>query len=129
MKTLHRIRVVLTRKGTRSFTLIVSIHNTLDRPIGTSNHQESTYDNKEHAPPHQKHPALAFLRLVLSLGPVVVQPHAAHGLDAHDGAEKGADERDERVKDGNRAGNDVRNERYPEGAAEPDRPVDWGVGV
>lgn len=129
MKALNRVRVVFTRKGTRPSALIVNVHDTLDRAISTSNHQEGTYDDEEHAPPDQKHPALTLLRLVLALGPVVVQPHAAHGLDAHDGAEKGTDERDERVEDGNRASNDVCNESDPEGAAEPGRPVNWGVGV
>lgn len=66
--------------------------------------------------------------MILAFGPVVVQPHATHGLEAHRGAEQGTDQRDEIAKDGDGAGDDVGDDGDAEGASEPDDPVLDGVG-
>lgn len=59
--------------------------------------------------------------------PVVEQPHAAHRLEAHERAEQGADQGHQRVEDGDRAGDDIRDHGHRERAAEPGAPVDPGV--
>lgn len=64
----------------------------------------------------------------LALGPVIVQPHASHGLEAHGRAEQGADQRDEVTEDGDGACDDVGDDGDAGGAAEPDDPVLDGVG-
>ena len=55
--------------------------------------------------------------------PFVVQPHAAHGLEAHEGAQKCAHERDEATEDGNRRRNDISSQGDGAGEAEPGDPV------
>lgn len=64
-----------------------------------------------------------------ALGPVVVEPHSAHWLDAHDGAQQGADKRDQGVEDGDCAGDDPGDYCYAEGAGEPGYPVRGGVAA
>ena len=58
-----------------------------------------------------------------TLSPVIIQPHAPHGLEAHERAEQGTDQRDQRVENGDGAGDDVCDYRDAEGAAEPGAPV------
>lgn len=66
--------------------------------------------------------------MILALGPVIVQPHATHGLEAHWGAEQGTNQRNEIAKDGNGASDDVGDHCDAESASEPDDPVLDGVG-
>lgn len=61
-------------------------------------------------------------------GPVVVQPHAAHGLETYESSEEGADEGYQAAEIGDRAGDDVGYEHDAGGAAEPGYPVRWRVG-
>lgn len=55
--------------------------------------------------------------------PVVVQPHAAHGLEAHQGAQECAHERDEATEDRNCRRNEVGSQRNSGSEAEPGDPV------
>lgn len=55
--------------------------------------------------------------------PVIIQPHAPHGLEAHERAEQGTDQRDQRVENGDGAGDNVCDYGDAEGAAEPGDPV------
>lgn len=58
---------------------------------------------------------------------MIVKPHGAHGLKADEGAEQGADERDEAAEDGNGGGDDVGGAGDGAGAADPGHPVNLGV--
>jgi hypothetical protein len=55
--------------------------------------------------------------------PVVVQPHAAHGLEAHQGAQKCAHERDETTEDRDCGRNNVGGQGDSGGEAKPGDPV------
>lgn len=58
---------------------------------------------------------------------MVVQPHAAHGLERQESTEEGTDERYQAIENGNGACNDVGDNGDACSAGEPDAPVLHGV--
>ena len=54
---------------------------------------------------------------------MVIEPHATHGLDGHEGTKKRTDEGHKTTKNRDGAGNDVRNDSVPGGAANPGNPM------
>jgi hypothetical protein len=98
--SLDRVRVIRAGPRTRPAVGIVANHDLNNTAIRAANHQKRATDNDKDGPAHHGDPARGLLELALV--PVVVQPHAAHGLEAHEGAEEGADERDEAAEDGDR---------------------------
>lgn len=60
--------------------------------------------------------------------PVVVKPHRAHGLEAHESTQKSTDKRHERTKVWDCARDDVRYDHDATSRAEPGDPVRDGVG-
>lgn len=123
--SLRRIRIVRTRPSRRPARLIIAVDDANDRPVGTGDHEERSRDDDEDGPEHHEHPLGRLFHLALA--PVVVKPHAAHGLEADEGAEEGADEGDETAEDGDGAGDDVGDAGAATGASDPGHPVDLGV--
>lgn len=97
------VRIISAGPRLGTAILVVRVDNTQDRPIRTADKEESTRHDNENRPRDHGLPA----PVAVGAAPVVVQPHAAHGLEAHEGAEEGADERDEAAEDGDRRGDDV----------------------
>lgn len=124
--TTDNLRIIRTRPSRRPTRLLITINNRNNRAIRPPNHEERPRKHDKRTPGHHGHPPQRLARLARA--PVVVQPHAGHGLEAHGGAEEGADERDEVAEDGDGAGDDVGDEGDAEGAADPDGPVREGVG-
>lgn len=118
------VGVVCAGPGLGTTILGVRIDDTDNRAISTSNEEESAGDNDENGPCDHTLPAPVAVGSV----PVVVQPHAAHRLEAHEGAQKCADERNETAEDGDRGRDDIRSQRYTGSEAEPGDPV-LGSGV
>lgn len=83
--TSRRVRVVRAGPRGRTPGLIVRVDNSNNRPIGAGNGQETPRDNNKDTPADHEHPPGRFLGLALA--PVIVQPHEAHWLEAHEGAE------------------------------------------
>lgn len=113
------IRVIRTRPSRRPALLAVRVDDTHHRTIGTSNHEESPHDNHERSPEDAELP----LPVAVALVPVVVEPHSGHGLEGHESAEEGSDERHQALEDGDAAGDAVRDDGDGARAAEPGRPV------
>ena len=122
----HGIRVVFARPPARAARLLVRVNHADDGAVRSRNHQERAGDDDKDAKAHHELPPER--PLLLALAPVVVQPHAAHRLEAQKRAEEGADEGDEAVEDGDGARDEVGDEGGAKRAAQPDRPVDDAVG-
>lgn len=88
-----------------------------------SHHDEGSDDNHERAPSDHGVPLGGSLLL-----PVVVEPHAAIGLEAEEGTEESTDEGDERAEDGDGRGDDVGESSDTDNATHPGDPVLGGVG-
>ena len=84
MGDLCRVRIISTRPSASSLGRVDDSNN---RTISSSNHKESTRNNDEHAPTNHQVPTGVALVL-----PVVVQPHAAHGLKREECTEEGTDQ-------------------------------------
>lgn len=122
---LRGVGVIRTRPRGGPTIRIVTINNAHNTPICAANQQKRARHNHKHGPHHHSLPAPP----PVLAAPVVVQPHGAHGLEAHERAEQRADERDQPAEDGDRGRNDVRGERDGGREAEPGDPVLGGVVV
>lgn len=60
--------------------------------------------------------------------PVIIEPHARHGLETHRGAEKCADQGYQVAEHGDRAGDDIGDKGHAARAANPHHPMDDRVG-
>jgi hypothetical protein len=123
--TAARVRVVRARPRLGAAILLVRVHDADNRTIGTTNQEERARHDDEDGPRNHALPPPVAVGSV----PVIVQPHAAHGLEAHEGAQKRTDERDEAAEDGDGGGDDVREQRDTSGVAEPGNPVLGGGGA
>ncbi len=117
--TTARVGVVCARPSLGAAILVVRVDDADDRTISTTNKEERASHNDEDGPCHHALPPPVAVGPV----PVVVQPHAAHGLEAHEGAQKCAHERDETTEDRNCGRNDVGGQGDGGGEAEPGDPV------
>ena len=123
--TTARVRVIRARPRLGAAILLVRVHDADNRTISTANQEERASHNNEDGPrDHALPPPVA-----VGAVPVVVQPHATHGLEAHEGAQKRTDERNEAAEDGDRGGDDVREQGDAGGVAEPGDPVLGGGGA
>lgn len=118
------VRVVGTAKSRRPFTSAVRLDDALNRTPRTGAHEEETDGNDEACPSDSQVPPKVSIDCI----PVIVEPHGSHRQEAEEGPQKSADEGDEGAEDGNGRGNDVGNDCDAQGAGEPCRPVDDGVG-
>lgn len=125
MLSLRRVGVVGAAPGCRASRSVVAINDTDHGTIGSGNHEESTGNNDEEAPEDHGHPPGGLG--LLALGPVVVEPHGAHGLEADEGAEEGTDEGNETAEDGDGTRDDVGDTGDAARAADPCHPVDLRV--
>lgn len=78
--------VVGTGPRRRTTRLPIRLHDADNGSVGTSNHQKGTDDDDEAAPEYHEHPCNRAAP-VLAPVPVVIQPHASHGLEAHESAQ------------------------------------------
>jgi hypothetical protein len=117
--TTARVGVIRARPRAGATILVVRVDDADNRTIRTTNEEERASDDDEDGPCDHALP----LPVAVGPVPVVVQPHAAHGLEAHEGAQKCAHERDEATEDGNRRRNDVSSQGDGAGEAEPGNPV------
>ncbi|KAI9695328.1 MAG: hypothetical protein M1820_008680, partial [Bogoriella megaspora] len=76
---------------------------------------EPTGDNNKDTPHNHEHPA--FRLVYLSLTPVVIKPHASHGLKRHQRSKKSADKSNKAAKNGDSTSDDVRDEGVASSAA------------
>ena len=120
--TTARIGVIRARPRAGATILVVRVDDADNRTISTTNEEECARDNDEDGPCNHTLP----LPVAVGPVPVVVQPHAAHWLEAHEGAQKCAHERDEATEDGNRRCNDVSSQGNGGGEAEPGDPMPSG---
>ena len=123
--TTARVGVIRARPRASATILVVRVNDAENRTIRTTNEEERAGDDDEDGPCDHALP----LPVAVGPVPVVVQPHAAHGLEAHEGAQKCAHERDEATEDGNRRRNDVSSQGDGAGETEPHNPVLGGVVV
>lgn len=100
---LHRIRVVGARPCARTTSLIIRRLDRDDRAIRPRHSQVRPGNYNKTTPANHRDP----LAVPLGFLPVVVEPHATHGLESHQCAKERTDERDQTVEDGNAAGNTV----------------------
>lgn len=121
-----RALVVGARPGSRTPRLLITVDNGNNRPVRASNHQKGSSQDNEDTPPDHHRPLGG--SVVFALAPVVVQPHAGHRLETHRGTKQGTNQRDKVTKYGNRTGNDIGYHRGAAGAADPNGPVDDGIG-
>jgi hypothetical protein len=119
------VGVVSAGPGLGTSVLLVRVHDAHDGAVGAADEEESTRHNDEDGPRNHGLP----LPVAVAAAPVVVQPHAAHGLEAHERAQQGADQTDEATEDGDRGGDDVGGQRDGAGETEPHNPVLGGVVV
>jgi hypothetical protein len=117
--TTARVGVIRARPRASATILVVRVDDADNRTIRTTNEEERASDDDEDGPCDHALP----LPVAVGPVPVVVQPHAAHGLEAHEGAQKCAHERDEATEDGDRRRNDVGSQGDSAGEAEPGDPV------
>jgi hypothetical protein len=117
--TTARVGVVRARPRLGPAILIVRIVDADNRTISTTDEEERASHNDEDGPCDH---ALPF-PIAVGPVPVVVQPHAAHGLEAHQGAQKCAHERDEATEDRDGRGNNVGGQGNSGSEAEPGDPV------
>lgn len=122
---LSGVGVISTGPGGSSTVLVVRVDDTNNGSVGAANQQKGTGHDDEHAPRYHDLPP----QVAVAAVPVVVQPHAAHGLEAHECTEQSTDEGHQTAEDGDRRGNDVGGERHGSGKTEPDDPVLGGVVV
>ena len=120
-----RIGIVGARPCSRASSLIIVVDNYNNRDVGTCNHKKETNQYNKNTPCHHEIPAGCPLALVFS--PVVIKPHASHGLERHQCRKKGTDQRHKTVEDGNGTGNDVGDNGGSKRATDPDCPVLNGV--
>ena len=123
--TTARVGVIRARPWAGATILVVRVDDADNRTIRTTNEEERASDDDEDGPCDHALP----LPVAVGPVPVVVQPHAAHGLEAHEGAQKCAHERDEATEDGNRRRNDISSQGDGAGEAEPGDPMLGGVVV
>ena len=119
------VGVVSTSPGSSTAVRVVRIDDANDGSVRSSDEKESTAHNHENGPHDHGLP----LPVAISATPVVVKPHASHGLEAHEGTQQGADERHKTTENGDCRRDDVRDEGDAAGEAEPDDPVLGGVVV
>jgi hypothetical protein len=98
--TTARVGVVRARPRAGATILVVRVDDANNGTIRTTNEEERASDDDEDG--HEL---------------------PAHGLEAHEGAQKCAHERDEATEDGNRRRNDVSSQGNGAGEAEPGDPV------
>ena len=122
---LGRVRIICACPSRRPTGLVVAVDDADDRAVGTGNHEECSRDDDEDGPEHHEHPLGRLL--LLALAPVVIQPHAAHGLEADQGTEKGTDERNETAENGDGASDDVGDTCTAASASNPGHPVNLCV--
>jgi hypothetical protein len=120
-----RVRVIRARPRLGAAILGVRVHDTDNRTISSTNEEESASHNDEDGPCDHTLPAPVAVGSV----PVVVQPHAAHGLEAHEGTQQRTDERDKAAEDRDGGGDDVCSQRDASSVAEPCNPVLGGGGA
>lgn len=125
LMNLGRVGVVSARPGYWSPRSFIRIDNADNRAICASHHHEIAHHDDKDAPSNHWIP----LDWLCLQSPVIVQPHAAVWLEAHQGTEKGADQRDEATKHGNSAGNKVRDNGDTTSTSKPGSPMHKTVGV
>lgn len=113
------IRVIGTRPRRGTTFLAVRIDDAHHGAVSASDHKESSDNDHERSPEDAELP----LPVAVALVPVVVEPHSGHGLEGHESAEEGSDERHQALEDGDAAGDAVRDDGDGARAAEPGRPV------
>lgn len=114
-----RVGVIGAGPGLGTSVLLVRVHDAHDGAVGAADKEEGTGDNDEDGPRDHGLP----LPVAVAAAPVVVQPHAAHGLEAHERTQQGTDQTDEATEDGDRRGDDVGGQGDGAGETEPDDPV------
>lgn len=124
-RSLDRVGVVGAGPGWRATSLLHGVDNANNRTVRSTNHQKGTRDNDEDAVGNHQVPSKGSLTATT---PVVIEPHATHGLEGHQGSEKSADERHETSEDGNATGDEVGDDSGSGGAADPGDPVGERVG-
>jgi hypothetical protein len=124
-KHLNRARVVGACPRSRTTRLFVAVHDADNRTVCTGNGQEPTDSNDKRAPADHQDPPSRLAHLSSTV--VVVQPHATHGLDAHERTEQRTNERNKTAEHRNGAGDDVGRDSAAECASDPGHPVDGSV--
>lgn len=119
------VRVISAGPRLGASVLLIRIHDAHDGAVGAADEQERAGHDDEDGPRDHGLP----LPIAVAAPPVVVQPHAAHGLEAHERAQQGADQADEAAKDGDSRGDDVGGQGDGAGETEPHNPVLGGVVV
>lgn len=114
-----RVGVIGAGPGLGTSVLLVRVHDAHDGAVGAADEEEGTGDNDKDGPRDHGLP----LPVAVAAAPVVVQPHATHGLEAHERTQQGTDQTDEATEDGNRRGDDVGGQGDGAGETEPDDPV------
>jgi hypothetical protein len=114
-----RVGVVRARPRAGATILVVRVDDADNRTISATDEEERARDDDENGPCNHTLP----LPVAVGPVPVVVQPHATHGLEAHEGAQKCAHKRDETTEDGNGRRDDVSSQGDSGGEAKPGDPV------
>lgn len=108
----NRAGVVLARPSSRTAGHSIRIDDALHGAISSSDQKEGSADQDENVDENQEHP----LRVADLAVPVVVQPHACHGVEAHQSSEKGANKGHELAEDRDAAGDAVGDNGDAKGA-------------
>lgn len=90
MHVLHRVRIIGARPGSAAPGFLVRVHDVNHGAVGAGDHQECSGNHYENSKGRRDRPLDR--PLLLALAPVVVEPHAAHWLEAHERTQKGTDE-------------------------------------
>lgn len=114
-----RVGVVRARPRAGATILVVRVDDADNRTISATNEEERARDDDENGPCNHTLP----LPVAVGPVPVVVQPHATHRLEAHEGAQKCAHKRDETTEDGDGRRDDVSSQGDSGGEAKPGDPV------
>lgn len=118
LPNLRRVGVVSATPGRRTTRRVVAVDNANNRAVSSGYCEEPTPDDHESTPADHKVPLSS-----PGIAPVVIQPHATHGLHGHEGTEQRTNEGHETAENGNGAGNHVRNDGVSGRAADPGHPV------
>lgn len=117
----RRIGVIRTRPARSAPIARVIIDQPNHCTVRSTNHAETSRSNNEQAPADHEPPSP--ISVFLLRRPVVIQPHAAHRLEADKSAEQCSDERNQAIEARDGAGDDVCCDYDSESTREPCGPM------